>query len=174
MKNISGIIDGTAIAYFLSYKCLISKHLEDVNVIGGPFSPYFVPAITNAAFSCELALKNIIQNEYGKSARGHDLEKLFNQLSLERRLDIVGRTAKLYNSKSEALYVSDKITSEKFYVLLKAHKDSFTLWRYFYESSPNMDLDFLEAFMFCLNEVEEGYIDFIMSQMKWKDIRNYL
>ncbi|MGW8956958.1 hypothetical protein [Paenibacillus sp. NPDC055715] len=165
MKIISGVVDATATAYFLSYKCLMNKHLEECEYNSDYFSAYFVPAITTAAFSCELALKSICQSLNGKAPKGHDLYKLFKTLDESTRKDIMNRTINAYNLKSEILKVDDRIDENNFNNLLTYHKDSFTIWRYFYEGSPSIDLDFIEALMFCLNKIEDDYSSYIINQL---------
>jgi HEPN domain-containing protein len=172
MKQIIGIVESTAIAYFLSYKCLIDKHIEVCDFFSDSYSVYFVPAITTAAFSCELALKNISQTESGKIPRGHDLYKLFYQLNESNRKDIMDRSIHVYNLKSEILSVSYRISEIEFNDLLYSHKDTFVIWRYFYERLSSLDLDFIEAFMFSLNCVEDEYSDYVLSQIALRNIKN--
>jgi len=50
--------------------------------------------------------------------------------------------------KSKILNITNRIDNNIFSELLTSPKDSFTIWRYFYEGSPNIDLDFIEAFCF--------------------------
>ncbi|EKN70399.1 HEPN domain-containing protein [Schinkia azotoformans] len=172
MDQMKEIIHSTAIAYFLSYKCLIDKHIEVCNFYSDYFSAYFVPAITTAAFSCELALKNILHSEKGKTPRGHDLYKLFNQLNQQTRKDIMERTIQAYNCKAEILSVTSRISEKDFFILLNLHKDTFTIWRYFYEGTPNLDLDFIEALMFCLNSKDDNYISYINYQLALRKNNN--
>lgn len=79
-----------------------------------------LPAVVNAAFSCELYLKFLIGSTYS----GHDLEQLF------QRLD-----PKLQNE------IRDEVASEiqgyplSFDEFLKRAKDVFKKWRYLYEES---------------------------------------
>jgi hypothetical protein len=165
MKKIEGIIDATAKAYFLSYKCLMDKHIEVCDFTSEYFSSYFVPAITTAAFSCELALKNICEVETGQKVKGHDLSKLFAILDDSTQKEIIQRTISAYNNKSKILNVTDRIDENRFSELLFLHKDSFTLWRYFYEGNPSADVDFIEAFMFCINDVDDDYEEYLLNQL---------
>jgi hypothetical protein len=158
VKQISEIIHSSANSYLLSYKCLIDKHFEVSNFYGEFLSAYFLPAITTSAFSCELALKSILHSENGKTPRGHDLNKLFNQLKHKTRIDMVERTIQAYNLKSEIYGDDSRISEKDFYHLLSLHKNTFTLVRYFHEARlSSLDLDFIEAFMFCLNGQDEDY-----------------
>jgi hypothetical protein len=174
VEQMSEIILSTAKAYFLSYKCLIDKHIEVCNFDSDYFSAYFVPAITTAAFSCELALKSIIHSESGKTSRGHDLNKLFSKLNEQNRNNIMKRAIQAYNIKSEVLRVSSKILEVDFYNLLGSHKDTFTTVRYFYEGISNLDLDFIEAFMFCLNDADDEYKAFVEYQLFKKQLNQGL
>lgn len=165
MKQMSEIIHSSANSYFLSYKCLIDKHIEVSNFYGDVLSAYSLPAITTSAFSCELALKGILHSESGKTPRGHDLYKLFNQLQQKTRKDIVERTIQAYNNKSKIYGDSSQISEKDFYNLLISHKDTFTTVRYFHEGKlSNLDLDFIEAFMFCVNGQDDDYRDYINYQ----------
>lgn len=170
----SEIIHSTANAYFLSYKCLIDKHIEVCSFDSDYFSAYFVPAITTAAFSCELALKSILHSDSEKTIRGHDLHKLFKQLNQQTRLDIMERTIQAYNLKSEILRVSSRISQKDFYNLLSSHKETFTTVRYFYEGIPSLDLDFIEAFMFCLNDTDDDYRAYVKYQLVKKQLNESL
>lgn len=82
-----------------------------------------LPAVVNAAFSCELYLKFLI----GSKCSEHDLERLFQRLN-----------PKLQNE------IRDEIASEiqgyplSFHELLKRAKDVFKEWRYLYER-PHTD-----------------------------------
>ncbi|GIP53241.1 hypothetical protein [Paenibacillus vini] len=174
MKQIKGIVDSTAIAYFLSYKCLIDKHIEVCDFYSDFYSAYFVPAITTAAFSCELALKNIIEKEIGKSKSGHDLNKLFSQLKQDTQRIIIDRTVSAYNLKSKILKVTSVISESDFINLLLNHKDTFAIWRYFYEKDKlsSLDLDFLEAFLFSVNGVQEDYKDYVIHQLNLRNLKS--
>ncbi|QUL53366.1 hypothetical protein KDC22_23615 [Paenibacillus tritici] len=172
MKEISDIVEATAKAYYLSYKCLIAKHIEVSNFYNDSYSAYFVPAITTAAFSCELALKNIRRSECGKIPKGHDLKKLFYQINETTRKDITYRTIQTYNLKSEILNAPEQFTEQEFENSLVLHKDTFVTWRYFYEGFTNTDVDFLEAFMFCLNDEEQSYGEYVLNQLALRDYKS--
>lgn len=49
----------------------------------------------------------------------------------------MNRTIQAYNCKSKILNVSDRISENNFSTLLNSHKDTFTIWRYFYEGLPD-------------------------------------
>ncbi|CAN7768854.1 hypothetical protein LJR153_007381 [Paenibacillus sp. LjRoot153] len=161
----SEIIQSAASAYYLAYKCLIDKHNEVCEFYNDTFSVYLFPAITNAAFSCELALKSISHSESGKTPKGHDLYKLFNKLSERTRSDFMERTIAAYYFKSEKHGKPHRLSEEEFIELLKSHKDTFTIWRYFYEQRNDADLDFIEAFMFCLNRIEDEYSLYVSNRL---------
>ena len=85
------------------------------------FSVVNVPAIVNAAFSCELYFKSII----GNNAKGHALKKLFEQLDTDTQN-----------------YLREKINNEfsknrlfDFDVCLEHISNAFGEWRYIYEES---------------------------------------
>lgn len=162
MKRINHVIDGAAISYFLAYKCLMEKNLELCNYYRDKISSYIFPALTLAAFSCELALKARIKDECGKIKRGHDLEKLFRELTYNSCLDLMNRTRILYDLKARIYKSSDSFIPLDFNRLLSLSKDTFTTCRYFYEGSMSVNLDFLEALMFCLNDVDDDYQAFIL------------
>jgi HEPN domain-containing protein len=157
------MIDGTAISYFLAYKCLMDRNHDVKTYHNDYISIYFFPAVSLAAFSCELALKSKLLSESGRTSRSHDLSKLFSQFSLVKQREITNRTIKLFNLKSEKLLSQDRLDLEAFRHLLDRHKDSFVNWRYFHEGIPETDVDFLEALMFCLNDFDEEYYNYIES-----------
>lgn len=169
MKTENEIISASALAYFAAFKCLINKHIEVCDFDSDYFSPFFIPAITNAAFSCELALKGMfLPNE---TPKGHDLFKLFTKLDGKKQKEIIARTTEAYNMKSELLRVDHRIKSdEQFLNLLKIYKDTFIIWRYFYENSSDLDLDFIEALMFCLNDYNSVvYRNHVIDQINKRD-----
>lgn len=84
MKQNDKVIELTANAYFESYKCLMDSHISVWDKNRESYSVFFVPAITTAAFSCELAIKSMIQKESETIPKTHDLNKLFYQLNKKR------------------------------------------------------------------------------------------
>ena len=50
--------------------------------------------------------------------------------------------------------------------LLLANSNCFVEWRYLYEGCKKADLDFLEAFMFSVNDCQNEYADFISKNRK--------
>nr|WP_154892433.1 hypothetical protein [Paenibacillus xylanexedens] len=171
MKPENEIISASALAYFGAYKCLINKYMEDADFDNHHFSSFFIPAITNAAFSCELALKGMFR--VNETPKGHDLFKLFMELDSEKQEEIIRCTTEAYNMKSEILKTGDRIESDQqFLDLLKGYKDTFVVWRYFYENDLNLDLDFIEALMFCLNDYSINiYRNHIIDQINKRDKR---
>ena len=84
------------------------------------FSVVNIPAIVNAAFSCELYFKSMINEQ----VRGHDLKELFEQLNV---------------SKQE--FIREQINNEfsknkifDFDLCLKHISNAFAEWRYIYEA----------------------------------------
>jgi hypothetical protein len=161
VRNLINLIDGTSVSYFLAYKCLMERNEDVSNFYKDNISIYLFPAVSLAAFSCELALKSKIFNECGKKTKVHDLHKLFTLLNSITQEDIMNRTINSYNMKSKVLQSIDTINFERFTDLLYRHKDSFVSWRYFHEGIPESDIDFLEALMFCLNGFDEDYKDYV-------------
>ncbi|GIO41572.1 MULTISPECIES: HEPN domain-containing protein [Paenibacillus] len=89
MKQNDKVIELTANAYFESYKCLMDSHISVWDKNRESYSVFFVPAITTAAFSCELAIKSMIQKESETIPKTHDLNKLFYQLNKNTRKEII-------------------------------------------------------------------------------------
>ncbi len=166
MYKIENIVDGTAKAYYLAYLTLIEKHHEVSMFYNDDFSVYIFPAITIAAFSCELALKNLIFNECEKTIKGHELAKLFKELSIDKQNLYRDATIDLYNSCSKYQRHNANIDENDFEKLLLANSNCFVEWRYLYEGCKKADLDFLEAFMFAVNDCQNEYADFISKTRK--------
>lgn len=82
---------------------------------------YFMamPAIVCAAFSIEVGLKTILSRE-GKPANGHNMLKLFKQISTERQYEIYELTG---------------MEMQEFAAHLNHSQMAFTKWRYIYEES---------------------------------------
>lgn len=97
MRTITNLIDGTAITYYLAYRCLMDKNQDVSDHYVDKISIYLFPAISLAAFSCELALKSRILDESSKKTKNHDLSKLFCFLSHGTQQDIILRTVNLYS-----------------------------------------------------------------------------
>ncbi|WP_028973258.1 hypothetical protein [Spirochaeta cellobiosiphila] len=81
-----------------------------------------VPAAVNYAFSIELALKYLI----GNATRGHDLEKLFNELEVNIGKDIIERMS---------------FDRETFLSKLHAFSRTFEDWRYLHETKTDKSFD---------------------------------
>ena len=101
----------------------------------------FCAAITNMAFSCEIALKAYLP----KSPTTHDLEKIYRMLPVGERIN-------LYLSMSEKLQGRDKQFDE----LLHEAKDNFIDWRYVFESKNR-----LEGHLYFLKDFSETLIESI-------------
>lgn len=166
MYKIKNIIDATAKAYYLAYRALIREHNELCSVSNLSFSVYVFPAITTAAFSCEIALKNLIYSETGREVKGHNLNKLFRQLSLDKQRYYRDTTINLYNVCSEYQKHDARIDENRFKELLLICSNNFVDFRYLYEGGKKTDLDFLEAFMFAVNDCQNEYADFISNNRK--------
>ena len=101
----------------------------------------FCAAVTNMAFSCEIALKAYLP----ESPTTHDLEKLYRMLP-------VGERFNLFLSMSEKLQGRDK----QFDILLHEAKDNFIDWRYVFESKKR-----LEGHLYFLKDFSETLIESI-------------
>ena len=161
MYEITNTIDSTAKAYYLAYRTLIKSHIDLCNFSNDTFSVYVFPAITSAVFSCEIALKNLIFLETGKEVRGHDLSRLFKQLSSDKQRNYMDITIKLYNRCSKFQKHNANINANIFNEKLVMCSNNFVEFRYLYEGGKKTDLDFLEAFMFAVNDLQNEYEDFI-------------
>nr|WP_315022157.1 hypothetical protein [uncultured Aminipila sp.] len=162
MKVVDNLTYGTAISYYLAYKCLMEKNKELCIYYNDNISMYVFPAITTAALSCEIALKNLIYLDTGKKERGHNLEKLFKALNQDTQTRYICQTVELYNLRLKKLGEVTVFTDDDFRLQLFSNKDIYTKCRYLYEGTVPVDLDFLEAFMFSLNSTFEDYENFIM------------
>jgi len=78
-----------------------------------------VPAVTNRAFAAELYIKAISQRD-GQMLRGHDLNKLFHGLAVERRNAIVQET---------------RMQEVSFNSALEENANLFVEWRYLFEKN---------------------------------------
>ena len=131
------------------------------------FSVYVFPAISVSALSCEIALKNHIFNEYGKLIKAHKLDKLFKKMGNDKQYHYKNTTIKFYNMSAFYTNSSDRIDEISFDVFLKENANAFVEWRYIYESPRKVDLDFLEALLFALNDCDEDeYYDFLKQTRK--------
>lgn len=166
MKKIENLIDGTAIAYFLAYKCLAERNKEVSDYYQDELSVYIFPAATVAAFSCEVAIKNLLMIEKGKTKGGHDLQKLFYALSKETQRKYLQSTVRLNNLAYSVYNKESTFTPADFTEKLNKNRLTFTKCRYLYEGIEPIDLDFMETFMFALNDIESDYRAFLDSKMR--------
>lgn len=90
---------------------------------------YSVPAIVNSAFACEVFLKLLLEVEQIDIKKGHQLEKLFNQLPEQIKKDIQQSTMQKYGSWTDAFGLSR----------LHHISDAFVNWRYNYEHDLKKD-----------------------------------
>jgi hypothetical protein len=149
-------------SYYLAYICLMEKNKELSELYSDKVSIYVLPAITLAAFSCEIALKcRIMKGIF--PPKTHDLVTLLDKLTPSEQDQIVNQTIELYNKKAEILNTSDFINKDRFRVVLIENRNVFTDYRYVFDKKLNytVDLDFLEAFMFCLNDYYHEYENFV-------------
>lgn len=155
------LIKFTSISYYLAYKCLIQRHFEQSNYYGDKeiISVSTFPAITLCSFSCEIALKKMLYEERKIQIKTHDLEYLFFKLKKETQEYYLSETLRLMGIKKDYYKYENDID---FNVLLKENKLTFETTRYLYDSKGfSVDIDFLEAFMFALNDEMDSYLIFI-------------
>jgi hypothetical protein len=96
-------------------RCDPEEELEDQSKIA-------LPAIVCGAFASEVALKALLQL-HGQTARGHDLQDLFQRLPAHIRLQIREGAC---------------LSTEKFDRYLRNARHAFSQWRYFYESEEDL------------------------------------
>lgn len=157
-KIMDNLVDGTAVAYLLAYTCLMEKDKEVRDFYSGQASIYVFPAVINAAFSCEVALKNLINAHEDRFVRGHDLKVLFEKMSPQLQKKYADQTIAFYNEI--ALCGNGKMASTEFLRCLDEAKDTYEHKRYLYEKPFGVDIDFLESLMFSLNDAREEYVAF--------------
>ena len=114
---------------------------------------YSFTAITNLAFSCELALKSILPIFKGGSLqiRGHELEELFNKLDQSSKDEIIASAVYELNVSKEnpniTIPASQKEQTE-FYNHLHNVNNIFQDARYIYEgnkATTHFHISFLKA-----------------------------
>lgn len=98
-----------------------------------------MPAVVCAAFSAEIGLKTILGHE-GKQPKGHNLLKLFKQLSTERQYQIYELTG---------------MGIQEFATHLNHSQLAFTKWRYIYEENGenHINVAFLGKFAHAIEAV---------------------
>ena len=106
---------------------------------------YFLPAVVNTAFACELYLKSLLTD-----TRGHDIKELY-----DKQNDVIKDCIK-------DVIVSNKenYTDAIFEKNLQNIKDAFSTWRYYYEpekDGKSLNIEFLKVFAFALHELKELY-----------------
>lgn len=112
---------------------------------------YITPAIVNAAFSCEVFLKLLLQHEGKDIHKIHKLNDLYAKLSEDIQMELKEKTILRYGKWSDIW--------ERPY--LEQISNAFVEWRYSYEhdwtKSANMQIEvgFLIAFK---NSLKEFYV----------------
>lgn len=101
----------------------------------GIISQNIIPSIVLKAFSCELFMKSLALN--GNSKKIHKLDELFNCLSYTDQEAIKNNVVSKMSSKVEQYSASD------FGVDLVKTANAFVDWRYFYEHTRTINIDFL-------------------------------
>ncbi|MCD7779919.1 MAG: hypothetical protein LUH05_04525 [Candidatus Gastranaerophilales bacterium] len=103
----------------------------------------FVPIIVNAAFACELFFKSMLTQK----VRKHKLDELFIKLDT----DIQENIRKLV--KNKMMDKKLKCSNDDFDNYLKKNGDVFVIWRYFFERTDPISVDF----QFVISLMESAY-----------------
>lgn len=98
--------------YLAAERCGIEESTDDAEWLA-------YPEVVNLAFACELALKGLIHVHVAKSAHGHNLTKLYEQLPQDVHQLIRGTN----------------LAPQVFMERLASVSRSFELWRYAHEHS---------------------------------------
>lgn len=118
---------------------------------------YLVPFIVCLSFSAELLLKLLVFKKTGEIKKTHKLSELFLSLDSDTKDDIINKLNErfLKNKKStiidESSEVNFLIDLEGLIKKISLHDETFIDWRYFYESSGVLYVEF--HFIFDLIEV---------------------
>ena len=114
---------------------------------------YIIPAIVNAAFSCEIFLKLLLQHEGEDIHRIHKLNDLYAKLSQDTQVELKKKTIFRYGKWSD-------IWGRPY---LEQISNAFVEWRYSYEHdwtksfSMRIETGFLIAFKDSLKELSSGF-----------------
>ena len=108
------------------------RRCMDETISSGKGEAMFIPALVCAAFSAEVGLKALLLHA-GRPARGHDLVKLFNRLTVEVQVDIFGRMG---------------MEASQFAANLNHVREAFKDWRYMYEFNDerSISIAFVSSF----------------------------
>lgn len=113
---------------------------------------YITPAIVNAAFSCEVFLKLLIQHEGKDTYKTHKLNDLYAKLSKDTQEELEKKTILRYGKWRNVWGIP----------YLEQISDAFKKWRYSYEhnwtksASMQIEVGFLIAFKDSLKEICAG------------------
>ena len=127
-------------------------------------SIYIVPAATLAALSCEIALKCLLSKSI-KIPRGHDLMSLFDKLQKTDKDKYTKITINLENCLLRRACKEDTYDVDDFNKELNECRLAFKSGRYIYEKPTCINIDFIEAFMFALNDEEQNYEAFLNNRI---------
>ena len=114
---------------------------------------YIIPAIVNAAFSCEIFLKLLLQHEGEDIHRIHKLNDLYAKLSQDTQVELKKKTIFRYGKWSD-------IWGRPY---LEQISNAFVEWRYSYEhdwtksASMQIETGFFIAFKDTLKELSSGF-----------------
>lgn len=160
MDKTDSLIKVTSTVYFLAYKCLMEKNKEVADYSNLNKSIYIVPAATLATFSCEIALKCLLSKSI-KNPHGHDLKCLFDKLQKTDKDKYTKITINLENCLLRRTCKEDTYDVEDFSKELNECRLAFINNRYIYEKPTCINIDFIETFMFALNDEEQDYEAFL-------------
>jgi hypothetical protein len=89
-----------------------------------------IPMMILISFQIELMLKLIIYEETKKSVRGHEIHRLFQQISLKKRKEII-----------QTVITENKIKEKDFNDYLVDNNRVFEEWRYHHEPKPKYKMN---------------------------------
>ena len=106
-----------------------------------------IPSIVLKAFACEMYLKTYIANQGGTVPKTHDLYELFRNINKVTRAKISKLLIQMCLQSVDPEYNLDKLDND-----IKKISLAFEEWRYFYEKSNTIDIQFLNIFLKALTD----------------------
>lgn len=106
----------------VGFSIAAKRCLESRTTPSGKIEMLVVPAVVCSAFALELYLKLLIKIETGNCAKGHELEKLFNQLTDKTRTEI-----------ERSFFSNEKCEKSQLNSALVEFSRAFCDWRYIHE-----------------------------------------
>jgi HEPN domain-containing protein len=118
------------------------------------------PHVVNSAFTCELYLKALLFITKGVSKRGHDLQKLYSQQTLEVKESIYKEYYGLHQTRPVPEKYRGEMNKEVFATEIAEVKDVFVNWRYVYEiPNESVRLGILRFLRMSLRKVTSKFYD---------------